>query len=105
MFQISIMVKNRNTFYFAIIIKMYKSCLKRVFDFLLSLFALIVLSPVFLVLIVLGAIKMKGNPFFYQARPGKDEKIFKLIKFRSMTEEKDKEGNQDKQEDIDEDEQ
>ena len=46
-----------------------------------------------LVLTVLGAIKMKGNPFFTQLRPGKDEKIFKLIKFRSMTCEKDKDGN------------
>ena len=72
---------------------MYKHFLKRLFDFILSLLALIVLSPVFIILIVIGVIKMKGNPFFYQARPGKDEKIFKLIKFRSMTEEKDSKGN------------
>ena len=72
---------------------MYAKCLKRVMDFSLSLLALIVLSPVLLVLTVLGAIKMKGNPFFTQLRPGKDEKIFKLIKFRSMTCEKDAEGN------------
>ncbi|MBR4461161.1 MAG: sugar transferase [Erysipelotrichaceae bacterium] len=72
---------------------MYKNCLKRVFDFLLSLIALILLSPLFLVLIVLGRIKMKGNPFFTQERPGKDGKIFRLIKFRSMTEEKDENGN------------
>ena len=51
------------------------------------------LSPVLLILIVLGAVKMKGNPFFTQLRPGKDEKIFKLIKFRSMTCETDEEGN------------
>ena len=62
-------------------------------DFTLSLCALIVLSPVLLVLTILGAVKMKGNPFFTQLRPGKDEKIFKLIKFRSMTCEKDKDGN------------
>ena len=55
--------------------------------------ALVALSPVLLVLTVLGAVKMKGNPFFTQLRPGKDEKIFKLIKFRSMTCETDKEGN------------
>ena len=55
--------------------------------------ALIILAPVFLVLIILGWINMKGNPFFTQERPGKDEKIFKLIKFRSMSEEKDKDGN------------
>lgn len=64
---------------------MYAKCFKRVLDFVLSLMALIVLSPVLLVLTVLGAIKMKGNPFFTQLRPGKDEKIFKLIKFRTMT--------------------
>lgn len=72
---------------------MYAKCFKRVIDFVLSLCALIVLSPVLLVLIILGAIKMKGNPFFAQERPGKDEKIFKLIKFRTMTNEKDKDGN------------
>ena len=72
---------------------MYKHFLKRLFDFILSLLALIVLSPVFIVLIIVGAINMKGNPFFFQARPGKDEKIFKLIKFRSMTEQKDSDGN------------
>lgn len=71
---------------------MYRRYFKRMIDFVLSLAALIVLSPVMLVLIVLGAIKMKGNPFFTQLRPGKDEKIFRLIKFRSMTCEKDKDG-------------
>lgn len=68
-------------------------CLKRVLDFILSLIAIIILSPVFIVLIVLGAINMGGNPFFFQKRPGKDEKIFKLIKFRSMDNRKDKNGN------------
>ena len=72
---------------------MYKHFFKRVFDFVLSLCALIVLSPVFLVLIITGAIVMRGNPFFTQERPGKNEKIFKLIKFRSMSNKKDKEGN------------
>ncbi|MBR2937040.1 MAG: sugar transferase [Oscillospiraceae bacterium] len=71
---------------------MYAKCFKRVLDFVLSLMALIVLSPVLLVLTVLGAIKMKGNPFFTQLRPGKDEKIFKLIKFRTMTCETDENG-------------
>lgn len=55
--------------------------------------ALIVLSPVLIILTIVGAIKMKGNPFFTQLRPGKDEKIFKLIKFRSMTCETDENGN------------
>lgn len=72
---------------------MYAKFFKRFIDFLLSLMALSVLSPVFLILIILGAIKMRGNPFFTQARPGKNEKIFKLIKFRSMTNKKDKDGN------------
>lgn len=72
---------------------MYRGFFKRLLDFILSLLALIVLSPVLLILMVLGAIKMKGNPFFTQLRPGKNEKIFKLIKFRTMTNAKDKEGN------------
>ena len=72
---------------------MYRNFFKRLFDFILSLMALIVLSPLFLVLIILGFINMRGNPFFTQERPGKDEKIFKLIKFRSMSELKDKDGN------------
>ena len=62
-------------------------------DFLLSLCAIIVLSPLFVILTIVGAIKMKGNPFFTQLRPGKDEKIFRLIKFRTMTCETDADGN------------
>ena len=72
---------------------MYARYIKRILDCTLSGLALLVLSPVLTVLIVLGAIMMKGNPFFTQCRPGKDEKIFKLIKFRSMTCEKDAQGN------------
>ena len=71
---------------------MYALIFKRLIDFVLSLCALVVLSPVLLILTLVGAIKMKGNPFFTQLRPGKDEKIFKLIKFRSMTCEKDENG-------------
>lgn len=77
----------------------YKCFFKRFYDVLLSGFAIIVLSPLLVVLIILGAIKMKGNPFFTQLRPGRidkktgKEKIFKLIKFRTMTCEKDKDGN------------
>ena len=71
---------------------MYKY-IKRFFDILSSLLALVVLSPLLLILIVVGAFVMKGNPFFTQERPGKDEKIFKLIKFRTMTNAKDKDGN------------
>lgn len=71
---------------------MYEKYLKRIIDFSLSLMALIVLSPVLLILIVLGMVFMRGNPFFMQERPGKDEKIFKLIKFRTMDNRKNKEG-------------
>lgn len=71
---------------------MYAKCIKRVLDFCLSLIALIILSPLLLLLTIAGAVIMKGNPFFTQLRPGKDEKIFRLIKFRSMTCEKDKDG-------------
>lgn len=72
---------------------MYSRCLKRVLDFCCALAAILCLSPVLVVLTVLGAIKMKGNPFFTQPRPGLNEKIFKLVKFRTMTNEKDADGN------------
>ena len=72
---------------------MYAKCFKRVIDFTLSLLGLIILSPILFVLIVLGTVFMRGNPFFTQERPGKDEKIFKLIKFRTMNNRKDKDGN------------
>ena len=72
---------------------MYAKFIKRPMDSFLSLCALIALSPVLLILIILGAINMKGNPFFTQLRPGKNEKIFRLIKFRPMTNGKDKAGN------------
>ena len=78
---------------------MYEKFFKRGMDFLLSLIALIVLAPVFVILIIVGAIAMQGNPFFTQLRPGKidpktgKEKIFKLIKFRTMSNRKDREGN------------
>ncbi len=71
---------------------MYAKYIKRFLDFFLSFCAVLVLSPILLLLTVIGAFAMKGNPFFTQERPGKDEKIFKLIKFRTMTCEKDKEG-------------
>ena len=78
---------------------MYAKFFKRVIDFMLSLIALIILSPILLILIIIGAIAMRGNPFFTQLRPGKinkktgKEKIFKLIKFRTMSNLKDKDGN------------
>ncbi len=71
---------------------LYRVFFKRFYDILLSGMAILVLSPILLILIVVGAIKMKGNPFFTQLRPGKNEKIFKLIKFRTMSNAKDKDG-------------
>lgn len=72
---------------------MYAKFFKRIIDFLLSLIGLIVLFPLMVVLTVLGIIFMRGNPFFIQPRPGKDEKIFYLIKFRTMDNRKDGNGN------------
>ena len=67
--------------------------IKRILDIISSLLAIIILSPLLGTFTVIGAFEMKGNPFFTQERPGKDEKIFKLVKFRTMTNEKDKNGN------------
>lgn len=76
----------------------YERFVKRPLDFFIALIALIVLSPLLLILTIAGAIAMKGNPFFTQFRPGKigkdgKEKIFKLIKFRTMSNAKDKDGS------------
>lgn len=79
--------------------RIYENYLKRVMDFVLSLIAIIIFSPLLVILSLIGLITMKGNPFFSQSRPGKidkktgNEKIFKLIKFRTMSNEKDKDGN------------
>lgn len=71
----------------------YEKYFKRPLDLLCGLLAVAVFWWLYLILIILGAIFMGGNPFFTQERPGKDEKIFKLIKFRSMDNRKDKDGN------------
>lgn len=71
----------------------YEFFLKRLLDILISLIVLVIFSPIFLLLIIIGFIAMKGNPFFTQDRPGKNEKVFKLIKFRTMSNAKDSEGN------------
>ncbi len=71
---------------------LYANYIKRFLDAFLSSGAIIVFCPFLLILTCVGAIKMKGNPFYTQERPGFNEKIFKLIKFRTMSNEKDKDG-------------
>ena len=77
---------------------MYAKFFKRLLAILLSLIAILLLSPIILILAIVGAIAMGGNPFFVQKRPGKKkkngkERIFRLIKFRTMSNKKDKDGN------------
>ena len=72
---------------------LYEKYFKRLLDILCGLAAVIVFCWLYIVLIMLGIIFMRGNPFFTQERPGKNEKIFKLIKFRTMDNRKDKNGN------------
>ena len=73
---------------------MYKNFLKRFFDFWIALIALICLSPILIVVTIWLYFANKGaGVFFLQERPGKSEKIFKVIKFKSMTDEKDADGN------------
>lgn len=73
--------------------KIYKNYIKRLLDIFCSLSAILVFSWLYIILIIAGAAAMKGNPFFTQLRPGKDEKIFRLIKFRTMNNKKDADGN------------
>lgn len=72
---------------------MYKNHLKRILDFLAAFFGLLVLSPLFLVVTIGLFFANNGKPFFFQKRPGKDERIFKIIKFKTMNDKKDKNGN------------
>lgn len=77
---------------------MYEKCFKRCIDIAISLGVIVVLSPVYIVLMIVGAIAMQGSPFFVQPRPGKkgkdgNEIIFNLIKFRTMNNKRDREGN------------
>lgn len=71
---------------------MYKKCIKRCLDFLLSLCGIIVLSPILLILCILVRVKLGSPILFRQERPGQGEKIFTLCKFRTMTDEKDENG-------------
>ena len=72
---------------------MYKCFLKRIMDFLLSLIALVILLPGLLIFAILIYIKLGSPVFFKQQRPGKNGEIFEILKFRTMTSEKDKDGN------------
>lgn len=72
---------------------MYRNGIKRFLDFMLSLIGIIVLSPILLVLWILVRVKLGSPVLFHQERPGRNEKIFKLYKFRSMTDERDAQGN------------
>ena len=72
---------------------MYRYFFKKILDYILSLIGLILFSPILLIFIILLVLANKGKPFFIQERPGKNEKIFKLIKFKTMNDKKDKNGN------------
>ncbi|CAM4294816.1 sugar transferase [Zobellia nedashkovskayae] len=72
---------------------MYKDFLKRVLDFLIALFGLIVAGPILVFVIVFLAVSNQGDVFFVQKRPGKNEKIFKIFKFKTMNDKKDENGN------------
>jgi len=72
---------------------LYKNFFKRLFDFMLALLAFILLSPVFIIVTICLYFANSGKPFFYQERPGKGERIFRIIKFKSMNDKKDNDGN------------
>lgn len=72
---------------------MYKVLFKRIIDLILSITAILILSPVIMLVFLLMLIQNKGNPLFFQIRPGKNQKEIKIIKFKSMTDEKDEKGN------------
>ena len=71
---------------------MYKIIFKPFFDFLISLTILLAISPLFLIITIVLMLYYKGNPFFTQERPGKNEKIFNIMKFRTMTDKTDRGG-------------
>lgn len=72
---------------------MYKYFFKRIFDFFAALFGLLLLSPLFIIVTIGLYFANHGKPFFFQARPGKNGKIFKIIKFKTMNDKKDAAGN------------
>ena len=72
---------------------MYKTVFKRVFDFLVALLGLVLLSPIFFIVTIGLYFANQGKPFFFQSRPGKNGKIFKIVKFKTMNDRKDANGN------------
>src|SRR3954451_22237840 len=72
---------------------MYRSFFKSLLDVLVALICIIIASPLFVICIILLLVANNGKPFFLQKRPGKNEKIFTLIKFKTMNDKKDKNGN------------
>ena len=72
---------------------MYKNFFKRLFDFIIALIGLIVLSPIFILVTIVLYVANNGTPFFLQTRPGKNEKLFRIVKFKTMKDKKDSEGN------------
>ena len=72
---------------------MYKTVFKRVFDFIAALLGLVLLSPIFFIVTIGLYFANQGKPFFFQSRPGKNGVIFKIIKFKTMNDKKDKAGN------------
>ena len=72
---------------------MYKSIIKPFFDFLFSFTSLLLLSPIFIIVTILLAFANNGKPFFFQNRPGKNERIFNIIKFKTMNDRTDTKGN------------
>jgi undecaprenyl phosphate N,N'-diacetylbacillosamine 1-phosphate transferase len=72
---------------------MYKIFFKHLIDFIFALVSLMFFSPILIIVTILLSLANRGNPFFVQARPGKEEKIFKIIKFKTMTDDRDAKGN------------
>ena len=72
---------------------MYRHCFKRILDIVLSMIGLILLSPVFIVLLIILSFEFRGKPFFTQLRPGRNEADIRIIKFKSMNDARDKDGN------------
>lgn len=72
---------------------MYKNFLKRLIDFILAFLGLLILSPIFIIVTIGLYFANDGKPFFFQARPGLNEKIFNIIKFKTMNDKKDAQGN------------